>query len=102
MTSELSATCYFLVVQPMRFPIVAAPREVLAVWNLPLNLWVMDPAGEWILRRTSFPEGKLWSVLDQLMHSGVIQYLDDDERLRHPLPTADVPSRPALRVIRAG
>ena len=102
MTAQLTATCYFLVLRPLHFPVQAAPGEVLSVWPVPENLWVFDAQGDWVLRRRRFDEGKLWSVLDELLEQGIIQYLADDERLRRPLPTAAAPSRPALRVIRAG
>lgn len=98
----LTATCYFLILQPLHFPIRGAPGEVLSVWPLPQNLWIFDAQAEWVLRRTSFDEGKLWSVLDELLEQGLIRYLSDDERLRRPLPTAPAQPRPALRVIRAG
>lgn len=98
----LTATCYFLILQPLHFPIRGEPGEVLSVWPLPQNLWIIDSAAEWVLRRATFDEGKLWSVLDELLERGVIRYLSDDERLRRPLPTAPVQSRPALRVIRVG
>lgn len=98
----LTATCYFRILQPLHFPIRGEPGEYLSVWAMPQNLWVFDEHAEWVLRRASFDEGKLWTTLDELIDQGVIRYLDDDERLRRPLPTAAVPSRPALRVIRAG
>lgn len=98
----MNATCYFLILQPLHFPIRGEPGEYLSVWPLEQNLWVMDRAGEWVLRRRAFPEGKLWSVLDELLVAGIIRFLDASEQLRRPLPTADVPSRPALRVIRVG
>lgn len=98
----LTATCYFLILSPLHFPIRGEAGEVLSVWPLPQNLWVFDAQAEWVLRRASFEEGKLWSVLDDLLERGIIRYLSDDERLRRPLPTAVVPSRPVLRVIRAG
>ncbi len=102
MHESVSATCYFLVLQKMHFPVQAEPGEYLSIWSVGPNVWVIDPTGEWVVRRTSFPEGKLWSTLDALLDQGVIRYLDDDEHLRRPLPTADVPSRPTLRVIRVG
>ena len=98
----LTATCYFLILQPLHFPVRGAPGEYLSVWPLPQNLWVFDARAEWVVRRAAFDEGKLWSVLDELLEHGFIRYLDDDERLRRPLPTAPVQSHPTLRVIRAG
>lgn len=96
-----SATCYFRFLRPTHFPVRGDTGEYLAVWALPLNLWVLDMTGEWVIRRASFDEGKLWTALDALIADGSIAFLDHDELLRRPLPTVDVPSRPALRVIRA-
>lgn len=100
----MTATCYFRILAPMYFPIRGDAGEYLSVWPCPQNLWVMDPAGEWVIRRGYFPEGKLWSELANLAEAGIIQPLsaDDAQWLRHPLPTAAAPSRPALRVIRVG
>ncbi|MES2524017.1 MAG: hypothetical protein V4617_15025 [Gemmatimonadota bacterium] len=105
MPDGLTATCYFRVLLPLYFPVMASPGEILAVWPLPENLWVFDAHGDWVIRRRSFPEGKLWSTLEQLLVDEIIQYLDGAELSRlqqplRPLPVADVPSRPALRVIR--
>lgn len=102
--AAMTATCYFRILAPMYFPIRGDAGEYLSVWSCPQNLWVMDSAGEWVIRRGYFPEGKLWSELANLADAGIIQPLsaDDAQWLRHPLPTAAAPSRPALRVIRVG
>jgi hypothetical protein len=96
----LTATCYFLILQPLHFPVRGEPGEFLSVWALPQNLWVFDARAEWVVRRGAFDEGKLWSVLDELVEQGIIRYLEDDERLRRPLPTAEVSALPALRLLR--
>lgn len=108
MTNPISASCYFLVIEPLHFPIRAEPGEYLSVWPLQQNLWVFDRSGDWVVRRGSFEEGKLWSELQRLMEERMIRQLFDEDALKlrrpspNPLPVADVPSRPALRVIRAG
>ena len=102
MPRPAAATCYFRVIEPIHFPVRADAGDALAVWALPMNLWVLDPTGQWVLRRIAFPEARLWSALDDLLCAGLIRYLDAAEPLRRPLPTADAPSRPSLRVIRAG
>lgn len=100
--TDLSATCYFRLLRPLHFPIAGEPGEYLGVFPVAENLWVFDASGRWVIRRRALPEGRLWTVLDALLEAGAIRYLDDDASLRRPLPTADAPSRPALRVIRAG
>ena len=102
--TEPTATCYYRILQPMHFPVSGVPGEYLSVWPLPLNLWVLDRTGEWVVRRGGFEESKLWTELQRLEEEGVIRPLFGDAAapLRHPLPTADVQSRPAFRVIRAG
>lgn len=99
---ELTATCYFRVVQPTLFPVVAAPMDALAIVPLPLNVWVIDPSGRWVVRRAAFPEAKLWTALDDLLEREIIRYLDGEALRRHPLPQPVAMSRPSLRVIRAG
>ena len=96
-----AASCYFRFLRTTHFPVRGEAGQYLAVWALPLNLWVLDATGEWVVRRASFDHGKLWSTLDALIADGSISFLDYDEFLRRPLPTAAAPSRPALRVIRA-
>ncbi len=93
---------YFRVVQPMHFPVPAEPKQFLSVRPGEPNLWVFDETGSWVVRRRQFPEGKLWTVLADLLDKHVIQTLSaaDDFRPPHPLPIADVSSPPTLRVIR--
>lgn len=100
--TALSATCYFRLVTPLHFPVRGDAGQYLGVFPVPENLWVFDDSGRWVIRRGAFPEARLWTVLDALLAAGAIRYLDDDAPLRRPLPVAAVPSRPALRVIRAG
>lgn len=97
-----SASIYFRVLLPMHFPVQAAPNEFLSVWAGEPNLWVFDASGEWVLRRRHFPEGKLWTVLYDLLDAGVIRTLSevDEQWLRHPLPAFGASSPPTLRVIR--
>lgn len=97
-----SATCYFVVIAPMYFPVRAAPGEYLAVFFAPENIWVIDSAADRVLRKCEFPESKLWTVLDQLQEADIIRFYAFSEaflrRMSHGL---EQPQRQvALRLVR--
>lgn len=97
-----SATCYFVVLAPVRFPVEAAPGEYLSVWRGAPNLLVFAASGEHVVRATDFPEGKLWTVLADLLDTRAISPLSPAElyRLGHTLRGSGGPLRPYLRALR--
>lgn len=86
----------------MYFPIQAAPGEFLSVWRLSDNLWVYDARTDSVVRRGRFDEGKLWTVLADLIDAGTITPLDFAEhaRFRATAQPREGSSRSFLRVVR--
>ncbi len=75
----LTATCIFLVAHPMAFPVAAAVGQLVSVWSLAENLWVVDPRTGRVVRTASFPEGKLWTALADLLEAGTLTALSPSD-----------------------
>jgi hypothetical protein len=102
----MTATCYFRILQTMRFPVEGNTGDYLAVMPpaCPENLWVHEPSGLWVVRRRHLLEAKLWTALADLMDAGTLVMLHAPARrlLSHLLQAGDVSPPQALRVLRAG
>ncbi|GAB1345063.1 hypothetical protein MASR1M101_41900 [Gemmatimonas sp.] len=104
--SKLTATCCFLLQAPMHFPVEGQTGDYLAVMPPPLpeNLWVLEPAGLWVVRRRHCPEGKLWTVLADLVDAGTLSLVHAPGRqfLMHLVESGQLSAAQAVRVLRAG
>lgn len=103
---ELTATCCLLANVSMYFPVQANPGDYIAVMppRFQENLWVMEPTDLWVVRRRAFPEGKLWSVLADLLERGDVTLVHAPGRhlLVHLVATGQLSAGQAVRVLRAG
>jgi hypothetical protein len=103
---KLNATCCFVLRDLLRFPIQGSPGDYLAIMPPPLpeNLWILEPAGLWVVRRRHLDEGKLWTVLADLMEEGTLSLVHAPARplLVHLVESGQLSPDQALRVLRAG
>lgn len=101
----LTATCYFRVFHRMHFPVEANVGDYLAVMppTCPENLWVHEARGLWVVRRRQLDEGKLWTVLADLLENGTLVMLHAPSRalLPHLLAAGELSLPQALRVLRS-
>lgn len=104
MPTELTATCYFRVARRVRFPFQAEVGDVVAIMPppCPQNVWVHEPDTLWVIRRTHFEEGKLWTELADLMEDGTLLFIHSPSfgLLSHLLSAGELSPPQALRLLR--
>lgn len=95
------ATACWRVQSPLLFPVRCDAGEYLAVLPGTENLRVVDRTARHVVRRGSFPEGKLWSVLADMEEAGVIRFLYGlPIHHLHRLPSLDEGPPPPLQLMR--
>jgi hypothetical protein len=97
------ASVWFRVAGRVHFPVRADDQDLLAIVRppCPQNVWVVDPIGRWVVRRTHFEEGKLWTALGDLADAGQLMLLHapDAQLLPYLVQSGQMAPRVAMRVL---